>query len=133
MWLTKDRGASVRLDDLLACTGLPLKSMGGEAEGMDLVTAADGTHLGVASVHPVERLPQAYVGLPNGHKGSHQFLVDDFVRACVMGRTPSNNVWDAARYAIPGIVAHQSAVQGGALLEIPDLGDAPADWRPACR
>jgi hypothetical protein len=92
---------------------------------MDLVTAEDGTHRGVSSVHPVERLPSSFIGLPNGHNGSHQFLVDDFVRACVEGGTPPNNVWDAARYALPGIIAHESARKGGLLMKIPDFGDAP--------
>ena len=35
------------------------------------------------------------------------------------------NAWTAARYTVPGIVAHQSALQGGARLEVPDFGDAP--------
>jgi predicted dehydrogenase len=122
IWVTKDRKRSERLDDLLACTGVPATSA--KAEGMALVTSQDGTHLGVSRVHPVERLPKEYLGLPNGHAGSHQFLVDDFVRACVTGQTPPNNVWQAARYAIPGLVAHESAVRGGALLEIPDCGGA---------
>ena len=29
---------------------------------------------------------------------------------------------------IPGLIALESALQGGKLLDIPDLGDAPADW-----
>lgn len=92
---------------------------------MEKITSDDGTHLSTSSVHPVERLPASFAGLPNGHAGSHQFLVDDFVQACTKGQTPPNNVWDAARYVLPGLVAHQSALQGGTLLEIPDLGDAP--------
>jgi hypothetical protein len=36
-----------------------------------------------------------------------------------------NQVWDAARYAVPGILAHESAVRGGELLEVPDFGDPP--------
>ena len=51
--------------------------------------------------------------------------VDDFVRACATGKLPPNNVWDAARYVIPGVVAHESAQRGGELLEVPDLGPAP--------
>jgi predicted dehydrogenase len=125
VWLTKKQEEMVRLDDLLACTGVPAQT-GPTAEGMDRVTAADGTHLGVSRLHPVERLPKEFIGLPNGHCGSHQFLVDDFVRACVEGRTPPNNVWQAARYCIPGLIAHESAKRGGALLEIPDLGDGPS-------
>lgn len=123
IWLTKKHRESERLDDLLACKGAPAKR---EKEAMDVVTADDGTHLHASAVHPVERLPKEFIGLSNGHSGSHQFLVDDFVRACEEGRHPEmNHVWDAARYAIPGIIAHESAEKGGELLQVPDLGDRP--------
>lgn len=121
VWTTKDRKATQNLDEILACSGQPIRAEG----GMEKITSDDGTHLSTSSVHPVERLPASFAGLPNGHAGSHQFLVDDFVQACTKGQTPPNNVWDAARYVLPGLVAHQSALQGGTLLEIPDLGDAP--------
>lgn len=124
MWVTKDTQHLERLDALLACDGVPA-SRQESGEGMALVTSLDGTHLGVSAVHPVERLPKEYIGLDNGHCGAHQFLVDDFVQACVNHRLPPNNVWQAARYALPGIVAHESAIRGGALTEIPDFGDAP--------
>jgi hypothetical protein len=81
---------------------------------------------GLAPVHPRGRLPQEFNGLSNGHYGSHQFLVDDFVRACVSGKLPPNHVWTASRYCAPGIIAHESAKQEGALLSIPDFGDPPA-------
>jgi predicted dehydrogenase len=84
-----------------------------------------GTYLETSSVHPVERLPKEFIGLPNGHWGSHQFLVDDFVQACVAGKPTPNNVWQAARYLLPGLVAHESSEQGGKRLPVPDLGDAP--------
>lgn len=125
IWVTKNREGQIRLDEALACQGVPARYKGAQAEGMEVVTAADGTHMGVSSIHAVERLPREFLGLPNGHNGSHQFLVDDFVRSCVEGTTPPNNVWDAARYAMPGIIAHESAMRGGELLEIPDFGDAP--------
>ena len=64
--------------------------------------------------------------MPTGHFGSHLFLVDDFVRACTTGMLPPNHVWAAARYNIPGLVAHESAMRGGELLDVPDFGDAPA-------
>ena len=120
-WVTKRRDDMVDLDDALACQGVSIKQKPGEA--MDVVTASDGTHFGASSVHPVERLPKEYIGLSNGHAGAHQFLVDDFVKACVSGVTPSNNVWEAARYAIPGLIAHDSSMRNGDLLEIPDLGN----------
>ena len=41
------------------------------------------------------------------------------------GRMPRTNVWEAARYMAPGLVAHKSVLRGGELLEVPDWGDAP--------
>ena len=35
------------------------------------------------------------------------------------------NAWLAARFTLPGIVAHQSALQNGERLPIRDFGDAP--------
>ncbi len=86
-------------------------------------------HSDMAAVHPAWRLPKEFRGLENGHHGSHQFLVDDFVRACVTGALPPNHIWAAARYNIPGLIAHESALRDGALLDVPDLGDAPANAR----
>lgn len=83
----------------------------------------------VAKVHPIARLPREFRGKPNGHYGSHQFLVDDFLRACVMGRLPPNHVWAAARYCAPGIVAHESARREGELMKVPDFGSPPANSR----
>jgi predicted dehydrogenase len=111
VWLTADRARQERLDDLLAPTG---------------VTTPQGHYPALSSVHPVARLPREFAGLPSGHAGSHQFLVDDFLRACVEGRATQNNVWQAARYAVPGLVAHESALRGGELLTIPDFGNPPA-------
>lgn len=82
---------------------------------------------GLSPVHDAGRLPREFRGAPNGHEGSHQFLVDDFVTAAVNGTLPSVNAWVAARYTLPGIVAHQSALQFGERLAVPDFGDAPAE------
>lgn len=83
---------------------------------------------GHAPIHSDEarRLPDEFRGGPNGHEGSHQLLVDDFVRAVESGRHASVNAWVAARYTLPGLVALQSARQAGARLAVPDFGDAPA-------
>lgn len=80
---------------------------------------------GSAPVHDRSRLPREFDHLPNGHEGSHHFLVDDFVTAVNTRTLPSVNAWVAARYTLPGIVAHESALRGGERLEIPDFGDAP--------
>ncbi|WP_394769058.1 Gfo/Idh/MocA family protein [Lacisediminihabitans sp.] len=80
---------------------------------------------GHAEVHDSSRLPDSYIGAPDGHEGSHHFLADDFVTAVVNGSLPPVNAWVAARFTLPGIVAHESALNGGARLPIDDFGDAP--------
>jgi hypothetical protein len=79
----------------------------------------------VAPYQPVERLPDTYSRLEDmgGEWGTNYFMVNEFVHACATGEQPPNNVWQAARYTVPGIVAHESAVRGGELLAIPDFGD----------
>ena len=85
--------------------------------------------IGNAPIQDVSRLPKTFIQRLDGHHmNSHPFLIDDFVRAVVDGKLPPNNAWDAARYMVPGIMAHESALQGGALLDVPDFGDPPADW-----
>ena len=78
-----------------------------------------------APAHHQERLPKEFQGLPNGHEGAHHFLVDDFARAVVDGMQPAVNAWQAARYTLPGVIAHQSMRNGGERLPIHDLGDCP--------
>jgi predicted dehydrogenase len=84
---------------------------------------------GLAPVHDSDRLPEEFRGAPNGHEGSHQFLVDDFVTAVNTGSLPPVNAWTAARFTLPGIVAHESARRNGERLPIRDFGDAPATLR----
>lgn len=88
------------------------------------VHADEAVRMGLAKIHPRERLPREFAGLRNGHEGSHQFLVDDFVNACVTMKLPPNHVWASARNCVPGIVAHESARRDGESLAIPDFGDA---------
>ena len=59
----------------------------------------------------------------NGHMASHQLLIDDFCTAAAAGKLPEVHAWLAARFTIPGLVAHESAKQGGVLLDIPDYGE----------
>lgn len=82
----------------------------------------------LSKVHPGHRLPKEYDGQPNGHLGSHQFLVDDFIKAVTTGKLPPLHAWNAAKYCAPGLVAHESAVKDGEMLKIPDFGNPPADW-----
>jgi predicted dehydrogenase len=80
---------------------------------------------GSAPVHDRSRLPKEFADAPTGHEGSHHFLADDFVLAVSTGSLPPVSAWVAARFTLPGIVAHESALKGGARLDIPDFGDAP--------
>ena len=85
--------------------------------------------IGFAKIQDRSRLPKVFREIPAfSHFNSHPFLVDDFCRAVVDNKLPPNNAWDAARYMIPGLIAHESALRGGELLDIPDFGDAPADF-----
>lgn len=77
---------------------------------------------GVSEVHDIGRLPKEFIGMHNGHSGSHQFLVDDFVKAVTQLRLPPNNAWNAAKYCAPGLIAHESAKKDGEVLNIPDFG-----------
>ena len=57
----------------------------------------------------------------SGHHGSHTFLTHEFVDACVHQRKPVVDIREALAYTVPGIVAHESALKGGELLEIPEF------------
>ena len=81
---------------------------------------------GHAAVHDTSRLPDAFGGVPTGHEGSHHFLVDGLARAVETSTRPPINARTAARFTVPGIIAHQSALRGGARRRVPDFGDAPA-------
>ena len=52
-------------------------------------------------------------------------MVDDFCQAYATGKLSPTNAWQAAKYNLPGLVAHQSALQGGKVLDIPDFGNPP--------
>lgn len=77
---------------------------------------------GYAQVHDATRIPPTLRALPNGHEGSHHFLVDDFARAVDDHTPPPVDAWMAARFTLPGIIAHESARRGGERLVIPDFG-----------
>jgi len=58
----------------------------------------------------------------SGHGGSHTFITHEFVSAVLEKRQPSVDIYEALAYTIPGIYAHQSALEGGTTLKIPDYG-----------
>ena len=62
---------------------------------------------------------------PEGHGGSHPYLVHEFVDAISSHRQPAINVWEATRYMVMGVMAHKSALRSGETLDVPDFGDSP--------
>ncbi|HEX5025211.1 MAG TPA: Gfo/Idh/MocA family oxidoreductase [Agriterribacter sp.] len=54
-----------------------------------------------------------------GHGGSHPHLVHEFVSALVSGRDPFPNAKQSANITCVGILAHESAQKGGAIIKLP--------------
>ena len=57
----------------------------------------------------------------SGHEGSHCFITHEFIDSVLKQRKPAVDIYEAVAYTAPGIVAHQSALQGGALQKIPSF------------
>ncbi len=57
----------------------------------------------------------------SGHGGSHNFLTHEFIDALTHNRRPAIDVYESLAYTVPGIVAHESAMQGGSLKKIPQF------------
>lgn len=129
VWQDLDGFRSV-FDEITTTSGAPGK-FSGDNDALAQVGVSEALlatfRSGFAPIHDLERsvLPPEFDGLHNGHEGSHQFLVNDYVTACTTGRMPVLNAWTAARYTVPGLIAHESALAGGARLDIPDFGSAP--------
>ena len=58
-----------------------------------------------------------------GHHGSHPHLVHEFVRSIVEDRQPAIDAVTAANWTAAGICAHQSAMHGGAAVDVPSFGE----------
>ncbi|MBB5791090.1 Gfo/Idh/MocA family protein [Jiangella mangrovi] len=56
----------------------------------------------------------------SGHGGSHPHLAHEFVRSIVEDRTPAIDEVTAANWTSVGICAHESAMNGGSRVAIPD-------------
>ncbi|MGN6438539.1 MAG: Gfo/Idh/MocA family protein [Agriterribacter sp.] len=56
-----------------------------------------------------------------GHGGSHPHLVHEFISALVDKRQPFPNAKQSANITCVGILAHESAQQGGAIIRLPDF------------
>ncbi len=56
-----------------------------------------------------------------GHGGSHPHLVHEFVTALLEDRDPWPNAVQSANWTCVGINAHESALRGGQLVELPEF------------
>ena len=54
-----------------------------------------------------------------GHGTSEYYMIRDFVDAIDSNTQPRIDVTRAVDFTIPGILAHESAMQGGAWLDVP--------------
>jgi predicted dehydrogenase len=115
------KGETLDISDLFYTRGTQVPEGFGDVDPALMQSFASGT----AKVQDRSRLPKEFEGAHNGHEGSHHFLADDFVRAVTTKTQPPVNAWKAARFTLPGVIALESARQGGARLEIPDFGDGP--------
>ena len=57
----------------------------------------------------------------SGHGGSHPHLVNEFIQALVKGRQPFPNARQSANITCVGILAHESAMNGGEKMSLPDF------------
>lgn len=79
---------------------------------------------------PVRQMPNYWHMVPetmridSGHGASHPFLTHEFVMALVENREPAIDVYEAIAMTAPGIVAHESALNGGELLKVPQFDKA---------
>jgi predicted dehydrogenase len=56
-----------------------------------------------------------------GHGGSHPHLVHEFLSSLVEKREPFPNARQSANITCVGILAHESAMQGGKIIALPDF------------
>ncbi|MDX6767586.1 MAG: Gfo/Idh/MocA family oxidoreductase [Candidatus Methylacidiphilales bacterium] len=125
IWTDRTSHKPVAIEDEVRCGGVH-----SHAEWTQIqvnVALENDFRSGFGRIHQKyrSRLPESYRIQPNGHEGSHQFLTDDFITAVVRGVQPDLNIWTAARYNAPGIVAHQSSQKDGEQCVIPDFGNLP--------
>jgi len=90
---------------------------------LDPVTEKMGRECRIETIepqYPLDRLPPSLRPFGKGHHGgSHPHLAHEFVRSIIEQRKPAIDATTAANWCAPGICAHQSAMDGGQLVEIP--------------
>ena len=95
-------------------------------ENLGNLPRGTGQEVLVSKAQPWWQLPVEFAGVPNGHDGTHVFLVNDFVRSVKSHRLPPNHVWLAARTTRPGL--WRTSRGAAANSQDPGFRHAPADW-----
>ena len=91
---------------------LRAKQRGRDAETTQIAVPFYGERL----PHEIRRFAQG------GHGGSHPHLIHEWVRSIIENRPALIDARTAANWCAPGICAHQSSLQNGAIVDIPDFG-----------
>ncbi len=80
----------------------------------------NGNYQGLLKNLPDLKRPSLPPGVPTGgHGGSHGYLMNEFVTSVIQDRKPLVNIAVALNMTVAGIVAHQSALKNGELMNIP--------------
>jgi len=59
----------------------------------------------------------------SGHGGSHPHLANEFVMSIIENRQPFPNAVQSANWTSVGILAHESALKNGEIIQLPDFED----------
>ena len=57
----------------------------------------------------------------SGHGGSHPHMAHEFVSAIIEDRDPFPNIVESANWTSVGLLAHQSAMNNGELIKLPEF------------
>jgi predicted dehydrogenase len=106
----------------------PVRADGrGRAVSVTEVHAPDQTQRLPESIAPfVRHQTIGGVKIEAAHGGSHPHLVHEFLSSIAEERDAAVDARTAAAWTAGGICAHQSALQGGEWIEIPDYRTVPA-------
>ncbi len=70
---------------------------------------------------PANPLESLKTGAGGEHHGAHPHLVHEFLRSCLVERTPQIDEYMGANITAAGICAHESAMRNGEPVQIPDF------------
>ncbi|MDY0166001.1 MAG: Gfo/Idh/MocA family oxidoreductase [Thermoguttaceae bacterium] len=89
------------------------------------VTVPDFAHMLPEEIRPFTSTIQDAAHLSfiqgAGHGGSHPHLANEFLRALLDDRDPWPNAPQSANWTCTGICAHQSAINGGEIVRLPEF------------